>query len=362
MDSRNVFVTGGAGFIGSNFVYHLLNALPGTHVKIYDKLTYAGNMENFERVKDNPRFSFVYGDICDMQAVREAMRGSDVVVHFAAETHVDRSILVGRDPFIQTNIQGTVTLLEAAQELGMERFLHVSTVEVYGNTAPSVSSRHQFLEDDPLNPQSPYASSKAGADRLAYSYWTTFKLPVVITRCVNNYGPYQYPEKQIPLFITNAREGRPLPVHGDGLNTRNWIHVEDHCRALLAILNAPAEAVVGELFNIGTDEEHSVIDNAHAILRLVGVPSSYPSSALISHVPDRKGAVRRLAVDSTKLRKYLNWTPQISFEDGLASTVQWYMQNEAWLNRVLERGDAFLNDALNKGVVKPSDVPEPSIV
>ncbi|MGH2498313.1 MAG: dTDP-glucose 4,6-dehydratase [Ktedonobacteraceae bacterium] len=362
MGPRNVFVTGGAGFIGSNFVYHLLDALPDTHVTVYDKLTYAGNMENFERVKDNPRFSFVYGDICDAQAVHEAMRSSDMVVHFAAETHVDRSILVGRNSFMQTNIQGTVTLLEAAQELDIERFLHVSTVEVYGNTAPSVSSRHQFLEDDCLNPLSPYASSKAAADRLAYSYWTTFKLPVVITRCVNNYGPYQYPEKQIPLFITNALQGRPLPVHGDGLNTRNWIHVEDHCKALLAILNAPAEAVVGEVFNIGNDEEHNVIDNANTILRLVGVPPYYPSSSLIAHVPDRQGAVRRLAVDATKLRERLGWTPQIPFEDGLASTVQWYIENEAWLKHVLERGDAFLNDALNRGVGKTSDTPEPSMV
>ena len=359
MGRRNVFVTGGAGFIGSNFVYHLLHTLPDIHVKVYDNLTYAGNMENFERVKDNPRFSFEYGDICDMQAVRKAMHDCNEVVHFAAETHVDRSIL-GRDPFIHTNIQGTVSLLEAAQESGIERFLHVSTVEVYGNTAPSVSSSHLFSENDPLNPLSPYASSKAAADRLAYSYWTTFKLPVVITRCVNNYGPYQYPEKQIPLFITNALQGRPLPVHGEGLNTRNWIHVEDHCRALLAILNAPTETVVGEVFNIGTDEEHSVIDNANAILRLLG-PLSYHSSPIV-HVPDRKGAVSRLAVNSTKLRERLGWTPQISFEDGLASTVQWYRNNEAWLKHVIERGDAFLHDALNRGLPTFSDTFEPSIV
>jgi len=360
MGWRTVLVTGGAGFIGSNFVYHLLNTLPDIHVKAYDNLTYAGNMENFERMKDNPRFSFEYGDICDVQAVRKAMRDCNVVVHFAAETHVDRSIL-GRDPFIHTNIQGTVALLETAQELEIERFLHVSTVEVYGNAASSVSPRHQFSEDDLLNPLSPYASSKAAADRLAYSYWTTFKLPVVITRCVNNYGPYQYPEKQIPLFITNALQGRPLPVHGEGLNTRNWIHVEDHCRALLAILNAPAGAVVGEVFNIGTDEEHSVIDNANAILRLLGVPSSYRSSPIV-HVPDRKGAVHRLAVDSTKLRERLGWTPQTSFEDGLASTVQWYRNNETWLKHVLERGDAFLHAALNQGFHTFSDTPEPSIV
>ena len=355
---RNVFVTGGAGFIGSNLVYHLLNTLPDTHVKVYDKLTYAGSMENLEKVKDNPRFSFEYGDICDAQAVRTAMRGCNMVVHFAAETHVDRSIL-GRDPFFHTNIQGTVTLLEAAQELGIERFLHISTVEVYGNTTSSFSSRHQFLEDDPLNPLSPYASSKAAADRLAYSYWTTFKLPVIITRCVNTYGPYQYPEKQIPLFITNTLQGRPLPIHGEGLNTRNWIHVEDLCRTLLAMLVAPAEAVVGEVFNIGTDEEHSTIDNANAILRLLGAPSSYYSSPVV-HVPDRKGAVHRLAVDATKLRERLGWTPQISFEDGLASTVQWYRNNEAWLKHVLERGDMFLHEALNRGVHAYADTFEPA--
>lgn len=354
MGWRNVFVTGGAGFIGSNFVFHLLKTLPDVHVKVYDNLTYAGNEENLERVKGNPRFSLVKGDICDMQAVRRAMLDCNMVVHFAAETHVDRSIL-GRDPFIHTNIQGTVTLLEAAQELGIERFLHVSTVEVYGNTAPSVSPRHQFSENDPLNPLSPYASSKAAADRLAYSYWTTFKLPVVITRCVNNYGPYQYPEKQIPLFITNALQGRPLPVHGDGKSTRNWIHVEDHCRALLAMLDAPAEIVVGEVFNIGTDEERSVIDNAKAIKRLL--PESHPYSPIV-HVEDRKGAVHRLAVDSTKLCERLGWVPQISFEDGLASTVQWYIQNEAWLKHVLERGDAFLHNALNRGLHTFSDTSE----
>src|SRR5437764_6515459 len=237
MGLRTVFVTGGAGFIGSNFVNYLLRALPQLNVLVYDKLTYAGNTENLVRVWNNPHFSFVQGDICDAAALRDAMRGSDMVVHFAAETHVDRSILNrdSRDVFMHTNMYGTYTLLEAAQALDIQRFLHVSTVEVYGSTETTNTAGYQFLEKDPHNPNSPYASSKSAADRLASSYWTTFGLPVVITRCINNYGLYQYPEKQLPLFITNALRGRPLPVHGDGQNTRNWIHVEDHCSALLAI-------------------------------------------------------------------------------------------------------------------------------
>lgn len=343
MRQPTVLVTGGAGFIGSNFVRHLLRSSLNVQVVVFDKLTYAGNRDNLAPVWDHPRFTFIPGDICNTAAVRDAMCGCDWVVHFAAETHVDRSIS-DPDIFLQTNIEGTFALLQAAYKFGIKRFIHVSTVEVYGDTEISDSIGLLYREDDPLKPNSPYAASKVAADRLAFSYWSTFNLPVVITRCINTYGPYQYPEKQIPLFITNALKGRPLPIHGDGHNTRNWIHVDDHCTALLAILEAPEAKVVGEVFNIGTDEERSVLENARAILDLLGAPRN-----LISFVPDRKGSVRRLAVDTTKIRERLGWIPQIGFQEGLEQTVNWYRDQEGWLKKVLARGDTFLDNALTLG-------------
>jgi dTDP-glucose 4,6-dehydratase len=307
---------------------------------VLDKLTYAGNEENLATVRDHRNLTFVQGDICDAALVGELMQGSQWVVNFAAETHVDRSI---EDPgaFIRTDVEGAYTLLEAAREARVERFLQISTDEVYGNAeAPDGTSRPS-LETDALKPLSPYAASKAAADRLAFSYWATYGLPVVITRCSNNYGPYQYPEKQLPLFITNALAGRALPVYGDGQNTRDWVHVLDHCRALLQILEVPAELVDGEVFNIGSGEERSVLRNAEAILEQLG-----KSGDLITFVPDRLGHVRRHAVDTSKLASCLGWQSEVPFQEGIASTIAWYTSHADWTERVLSRQDSFLQKAL----------------
>ncbi len=339
-DIKRILVTGGAGFIGGNFVRSVRNTQPGWQVVVLDKLTYAGNLENLAGLLDQEHVSFIHGDICDREAVSRAMQGCDAVLNFAAETHVDRSIV---DPgaFVRTDVEGTYTLLEAAREAGLQRFIQISTDEVYGNAeAPDGTSRPS-VETDALKPLSPYAASKAGADRLAFSYWATYGLPVVVTRCSNNFGPYQYPEKQLPLFITNAIADRPLPVYGDGRNTRDWIHVADHCSALVTILNASAEQVNGEVFNVGAAEERSILDNARLILDLLDKPHN-----LIRFVPDRLGHVRRHAVDSTKLQTALNWTPKVRFEAGMAETVAWYRANGDWLHNVLGRQDGFLGQAL----------------
>jgi dTDP-glucose 4,6-dehydratase len=335
-----VLVTGGAGFIGSNFVHYILRARPEVSVRVLDKLTYAGNEANLASVAEDPRFSFIRGDICDRETVESAMRGCDWVLNFAAETHVDRSIV---DPgaFVRTDVEGTYTLLEAARAVGVARFIQISTDEVYGNAeAPDGTSRPS-LETDALKPLSPYAASKAGADRLAFSYWATYGLPVVVTRCSNNYGAYQYPEKQLPLFITNALADRPLPIYGTGRNTRDWIHVSDHCAALDTILHADPDAVDGEVFNIGAAEERSILENAESVLDLLGKPR-----ALLTFVPDRLGHVRRHAVDSAKLQERLGWQPRVRFADGLAETVAWYRSHSEWLEHVLARKDDFLTAAL----------------
>jgi dTDP-glucose 4,6-dehydratase len=335
-----VLVTGGAGFIGSNFVHHLLCGHPEAHVVVLDKLTYAGNVENLAPVRDYPRLRFIQGDICDSAIVREAMAGCDQVVNFAAETHVDRSIL-DAGSFVRTDVEGTYVLLEAARVLGVARFVQISTDEVYGNAeAPDGTSRPS-LETDALKPLSPYAASKAGGDRLAFSYWATFGLPVVVTRCSNNYGPYQHPEKQLPHFIANALADRPLPVYGDGRQMRDWIHVADHCAALESILTAPADLVDGEVFNIGGGEERSVLDNAQLVLDLLGKPHD-----LIQYVADRPGHVRRHAVDPTRLRTTLGWEPRVRFGQGLADTVAWYRSHTDWLDDVLAHADGFLREAL----------------
>jgi dTDP-glucose 4,6-dehydratase len=343
--SRTVLVTGGAGFIGSNFVHYLLGLENGYRVVVLDKLTYAGNTENLAPVFNYPELTFIRGDICDQEVVRHAMSGCNWVVNFAAETHVDRSI-VDPSAFVRTDVEGTYTLLEAARELGtLQRFVQVSTDEVYGNAeAPDGTSRPS-LETDALKPLSPYAASKAGADRLAYSYWATYGLPVVVTRCSNNYGPYQYPEKQIPLFITNALAERPLPIYGDGRNTRDWIHVLDHCRALHTILESPGELVLGEVFNIGTGEELSILEDAELILGQLG-----KSRDLVSFVPDRPGHVRRHAVNSDKLTGTLAWEPRIAFQEGIASTIDWYRTHTSWLEQILASKDSFLADALTLAV------------
>ncbi len=314
-------VTGGAGFIGSHFVKHLLAHHPDYQVVNFDKLTYAGNLDNVREVADDPRYRFVQGDVADETAVRDVLEGAEYVVHFAAETHVDRSI---GDPasFIRTDVLGTYVLLEVFREMGGRRLLCISTDEVYGEAGDEPSG-----EDSPLMPKSPYAASKAGADRLAYSYWITYGVPLVVTRCTNNYGPYQYPEKMIPLFVTNALEGEPLPVYGDGANTRDWIHVSDHCNALDALLHT--EGIEGEVFNIGSGEEKSVNEIAQAICAALDKPSD-----LIRYVTDRPGHVLRHAVSTEKLRTLLGWESAVAFDEGLVATIRWYVDNPWWWKKI----------------------------
>ena len=323
----NVLVTGGAGFIGSNFVRYALSAHPDWHVTTLDKLTYAGRLENLREVADHPRHTFVRGDIADRQVAAPLVRASEIVVHFAAETHVDRSILNAGE-FITTDVFGTFVLLEAAREApALRRFVQISTDEVYGSV-PTGSSR----ETDELRPRNPYSASKAGADRLAYSYFATYNVPVIITRASNNYGPFQFPEKVIPLFVTNAIDDLQVPLYGDGLNERDWLHVDDHCRAVDLLIDA---ATNGEVYNIGGGNHVRNIDLTQRILELAG-----KTDALIRHVPDRPGHDRRYSLDTTKLRG-LGWEPQHSFDEGLAETVEWYQQNEWWWRPIKDADPAF---------------------
>jgi dTDP-glucose 4,6-dehydratase len=286
-----------------------------------DNLTYAGNPDNLKEVEDDPRYAFVRGDICDREVVAKSARGCDRIFNFAAETHVDRSI---GDPasFIMTDVYGTYVLLEAAKELEIPRFIQISTDEVYGDAGEEPSR-----EDSPLMPQSPYAASKAGADRLAYSYFITYGTPVVITRCSNNYGPNQYPEKMVSLFVTNALDDQPLPVYGTGKNTRDWIHVRDHARALDMVMNAGG--LEGEVLNIGTGNELSVLQMAEVILETLGKPES-----LVKMVQDRPGHVRRHAVDTAKIKRLLGWEPQVDFKKGIREVVEWYRDNRWWWEKI----------------------------
>ncbi len=318
-----IFVTGGAGFIGSNFIHHTLALHRNITVVNYDKLTYAGNLENVAGLANHPNYRFIRGDICDGVRVLEAMRGCDVVVHFAAESHVDRSIYEpGR--VIDTNITGTFILLKVARELQVKRFIHVSTDEVYGDLPAGVRSSEEF----PLAPSSPYAASKAAADMLVRSFVRTYGFPALITRASNNYGPYQFPEKFLPLIISNALADKPLPVYGDGRQQRDWLHVEDHCRGILAVIE---RGRVGEIYNLGGGSVEMNISMVRRVLRLLG-----KSEDLISYVTDRPGHDRRYALDCTKAQEELGWTPTIGLEDGLQSTVTWYERNSAWLERVRE--------------------------
>ena len=321
---RRVLVTGGAGFIGSNFVHRALARDPGVHVVVLDALTYAGRRENLDGLPAD-RLTFVHGDIRDPEAVAQAMAGCDQVLNFAAESHVDRSIETPGE-FIQTDVYGVFVLAEEARRVGVRRFIQVSTDEVYGEVLEGHST-----EDWPRNPRSPYAASKAGGDRLAYAYWCTYGLPVVITRCSNNYGPRQYPEKLVPLFVTNAIDDEPLPVYGTGLNRRDWLHVDDHCDALLTLLEFPG--IEGETFNIGAQHELDVLTITDTLLRLLDKPRT-----LVRHVEDRPGHDRRYAVDSGKLTRVTGWTPRVSFEDGIAQTVEWFRRNEAWW-RPIKQGE-----------------------
>ena len=310
-----LLVTGGAGFIGSNFTRRAVGQ--GHDVVVLDKLTYAGNKENLRDLLDAKKIRFVKGDVCDQGLVADLAAQADAVVHFAAETHVDRSILEAGN-FVLTDVVGTFSVLEGCRKTNVDRVIQISTDEVYGE-----AEGNPCREDAPLMPKSPYAASKAGADRLAYSYFATYGLPVVISRCTNNYGPYQHPEKLIPLFVTNALEDKPLPVYGTGKNTRDWIHVDDHCAALDLLLEA--KGVEGEVFNIGASEEYSVNEIGTAILNTLGKPKT-----LLKSVADRPGHVRRHAVETKKIRSKLGWKPSRSFTQGLTETMQWYREHEAW--------------------------------
>ncbi len=312
---RTYLVTGGAGFIGSNYIHYLLRAYDDVRVINLDKLTYAGNLNNLRDVAHDSRYRFVKGDICDRALVAELMKGVDVVVNFAAESHVDRSI-GAPDAFIKTDVFGAFVLLECAREQGVQKFIQISTDEVYGSI-----EQGSFTEESPLKPSSPYSASKAGADRLAHSYFVTYGLPVIITRCSNNFGPYQYPEKLIPLFVTNALDDKRLPIYGDGKNVRDWIYVEDHCEAIELLIQ---RGVDGETYNIGAGNERNNLEITALILEELGKPKE-----LMTFVKDRPGHDRRYSVSTEKIRA-LGWRPRHPFREAMVATIKWYRDNRWW--------------------------------
>jgi dTDP-glucose 4,6-dehydratase len=322
--AKRVLVTGGAGFIPSNFIRHLLAKTPYEVVSL-DALTYAGNPENLADVMAHERLSFVHGDIRDQRLVREVVAEVDVIVNAAAESHVEKSIAEGGSEFVTTNVEGTQILLDAIRATPVERFILISSSEVYGT-----AERDPMDEEHPLNPRSPYAGTKAGADRLAYSYWATYDLPIVIVRPFNNYGPRQHPEKVIPRFITQALRDDPVTIHGDGRATRDWLYVDDDAEAIEAIIEAPIERVSGEVLNVATGLDISVLDIAELVLSLLGKPAS-----LRVHVDERPGQVRRHIGSTDKIAELCGWRARTSFEEGLARTVAWYRDNEPWWRGLL---------------------------
>ncbi len=319
-----LLITGGCGFIGSNFILYMLKKYPNYEIINLDKLTYAGNLENLKNVENDSNYKFIHGDICDKELVNHLMKQVDAVVHFAAESHVDRSIL-NSDIFIKTNVLGTQILLDAALRNGNKRIHHISTDEVFG----SLGKEGKFSEKSPYNPHSPYSASKAAADHLARAYFDTYKLPVTISNCSNNYGPYQFPEKLIPLFITNSIDNKKVPVYGKGENIRDWIHVYDHNEAVDLILH---EGKSGETYCVGGDCELRNVDITKMILKEFGV-----GEEMIEHVEDRKGHDFRYAIDFSKITKELNWKPRINFEQGLKETIKWYKNNESWWRPLKEK-------------------------
>ncbi len=342
---KRVLVTGGCGFIGSNFVRHTLQHFPGCRIINLDKLTYAGNPGNLKDMEKDPRYRFVKGDIGDTALVRRIFTEEkiDTVVHFAAESHVDRSI-TGPAAFVETNILGTFNLLEAAREAWLNgsggtsskdcRFLHVSTDEVYG----SLGETGAFQETTPYDPRSPYSASKASSDHLVSAYFHTYGLPTLITNCSNNYGPYQFPEKLIPLIINNALQGKSLPVYGDGKNVRDWLYVIDHCSAILKVLE---HGEIGETYNIGGNSEKQNIEIVHTICDILDekaglLPGGKNRRSLVTYVKDRAGHDRRYAIDATKIRTRLGWSPRVNFTDGMQKTVGWYLDNKAWIASVTD--------------------------
>jgi dTDP-glucose 4,6-dehydratase len=319
--SQRIFITGGAGFIGSNFVRYVL-ANSDDHVTVFDALTYAGNLQSLRDIEGDPRYTFVEGDITDRDAVLEALSGHDFVVHFAAESHVDRSI-VNPDDFVRTNCDGTNVMCDVARRVGIERFLHISTDEVYGSIAEG-----SFTESDRLDPRSPYSASKAGSDIIALSYRSTYGLPVLVTRSSNNFGPYQFPEKVIPLFVTNLLEGKKVPLYGDGMNVRDWCYVEDNCAAIDLVLR---NGTIGDVYNIGAGNEVPNRELTDLILGIVGCNDS-----MIEYVEDRLGHDRRYSINTAKVRA-LGWAPQQEFVAALASTVAWYRGNRWWWEPLTQR-------------------------
>ncbi|MFQ5574446.1 MAG: dTDP-glucose 4,6-dehydratase [Terriglobia bacterium] len=314
-----ILVTGGAGFIGSNFIRHVLRKYPEDEIINLDKLTYCGNLDNLKDVEEDPRYAFKMGDVCDAGVVQERMEGCDAVVHFAAETHVDRSIMEAGS-FVVTDVFGTYTVLEAAKSLGVKKVVHIGTDESYGSV-----DKGAFGEDDRLDPSSPYSASKASADLIARAYWVTYGVPVTITRSSNNFGPYQYPEKLIPLFITNAIEERPLPLYGDGQNVRDWIYVLDNCDGVDFVLR---NGEPGEIYNIGGGNEKNNLEITEAILENLG-----KDRQLIEFVSDRAGHDKRYALDIRKVED-LGWRPKADFETALAETIDWYRENEWWWKKI----------------------------
>ena len=322
-----ILVTGGAGFIGSNFILYMMEKYPDFEIVNLDTLTYAGNLENLKSVENNPNYSFVHGDICNTDDVKKAMAGCDWVVHFAAESHVDRSI-TGPAVFVKTNVIGTQVLLDVAKELEVERFHHVSTDEVFG-TLSLENKSELFTENTPYSPRSPYSASKAGSDHLVRAYIETYGLNATISNCTNNYGPYHFPEKVIPLFITNAMHDRPLPIYGTGKAVRDYLYVTDHCSAIDLILH---KGKIGETYCIGGDSEKNGIEVADAILKALNKPDT-----LKTFVEDRKGHDMRYAMDHTKISKELGWQPSVTFEEGIKKTVDWYEKNRDWWERIISK-------------------------
>lgn len=322
-----LLVTGGAGFIGANFIYYVMEKHPDYRIVCIDKLTYAGNLKNLKGVLEKDNFRFVKGDICDRELVEKLFEEEhpDIVVNFAAESHVDRSI-ENPDVFLKTNILGTQVLLDACRKYGVKRFHQISTDEVYGDL-PLDRPDLKFTEESPMKPSSPYSASKASADLLVLAYHRTYSLPVTISKCSNNYGPYQFPEKLIPLMIINALNDKPLPVYGDGRNVRDWIHVKDHCEAIDIILHSGKE---GEVYNIGGNNEQANIDVVRMILKELGKPES-----LIKFVKDRPGHDRRYAIAMPKMEKEFVWRPKITFEEGLRETIKWYIENKPWWEEII---------------------------
>ena len=322
-----ILVTGGAGFIGSNFIIYMMNKYPDYKIVNLDKLTYAGNLENLKNVENNPNYNFIKGDICDIEVVKKAMEGCDMVVHLAAESHVDRSINSPED-FIKTNVLGTEILLEVAKELNIKRFHHISTDEVFG-TLSFDNLKEKFNEQSPYNPRSPYSASKAGADHLVRAFIETYNFPATISNCSNNYGPFQFPEKIIPLFITNALKDKNLPIYGKGLAVRDYLYVTDHCIAIDLIIH---EGKIGETYCIGGDSEKNGLAIADTILDSLGKPKS-----LKTFVEDRKGHDMRYSIDYSKITKELGWKPSVTFEEGIKKTIKWYQNNESWWQKIVSK-------------------------